>query len=447
MNIRSKRTLTVFLSAVILFAALPLSSSAAEIVASGEVGEIGENISWTVSSDGVLTISGTGATKDYTSSENSPFSIVDKVGDVWITEIVIEPGVTRLGDYLFYYVPHVERVTIPDTVESIGRRALSNCDHLNNVIVPDSVTSIDVGAFSACGALEQITLSKSISSIPSGLLSSTPIHSVVIPAGVTEINSAAFVSCIYLSEVTIPDSVASVGMQAFHRCTNLKYLFYSGTEEQWQSISVGTYNTALTSSQVIMHYNATGHTPVLSEKRNEDPATCSKGKSYDRIDVCAVEGCDYVSPEYRFTESEVDESNHVNTVEFAETDSTYTDHGYTAGVYCNDCEKFISGHEEKPLLVPDESVTEPEEPTTESEEPTTEPVSEPEPTAPTTDPTTNPTTEPTTEPMTVPAAPTGAIHGARCFCYNYTGNGLLANIVRFICATYSFLWNLRDAIG
>ena len=94
-------------------------------------------------------------------------------------------------------------------------------------------------------------------------------------------------------------------------------------------------------------------------------------------------------------------------------------HGYTAGVWCNDCEQFISGYEEKPLLVPEEPVTEPEEPTT----------------------------EPLSEPTTVPAAPTGAVHGVRCFCYTYTGNGLFANIVRSICATYSFLWNLRDAIG
>ena len=51
------------------------------------------------------------------------------------------------------------------------------------------------------------------------------------------------------------------------------------------------------------------------------------------------------------------------------------------------------------------------------------------------------------EPTTTPAAPTGAIHGSRCFCYTYTGNGLFANIVRFICAVYNFLLNLRGAVG
>ncbi len=43
--------------------------------------------------------------------------------------------------------------------------------------------------------------------------------------------------------------------------------------------------------------------------------------------------------------------------------------------------------------------------------------------------------------------PTDVIHGARCFCYTYTGNGLFVNIVRFICATYNFLRNMCDAIA
>lgn len=187
-----------------------------------------------------------------------------------------------------------------------------------------------------------------------------------------------------------------------------------------------------------MHHNAAWHTPVLSEKLNEMPANCVSGAAYDEIDVCSVDGCDYIFPTYHVIVSELDENNHVNTVDVPESDSTETEHGYTAGVYCNDCKQYISGHEEKPLLVPEEPITEPDEPTT-------EPVTEPQPTAPATDPT-KPTTEPATEPTITPAAPTGVVHGARCFCYTYTGDGLMVNIVRFICAVYNFLWNLRDAV-
>ncbi len=442
MKLILKRIFTVFFSVILVLAALPIFVDAADIVANGEVGEIGTDISWTVNSDGVLTISGTGATKDYTSSDHSPFSIVDKVGDVWITEIVIEPGVTRLGDYLFYYVPHVEKVTIPDTVTSIGMRTFSTCAHLDNVVIPDSVTEIGNAAFNGCSGLHAITLSKNITSIPSGLLGSTPLKSIVIPDGVTVINTAAFASCAYFTTISIPASATEIGNQVFYRCAKLKYVFYSGTESEWQEIPVGTYNDYLSAPNVIMHYNASWHTPVLSEKLNETPANCVSGAAYDEIDVCSVDGCDYTFPTYHVAESEVDENNHVNTVEVAGTDSTYTEHGYTTGVYCNDCKQYISGHIEKPLLIPEEPITEPEEPTTEPEEPATEPVSEPEPTEPATDPATGPATESTT----VPAAPTGVIHGARCFCYTYTGNGLLANIVRFICATYNFLWNLRDAM-
>lgn len=45
----------------------------------------------------------------------------------------------------------------------------------------------------------------------------------------------------------------------------------------------------------------------------------------------------------------IDSTNHVNTTNVAATASTCTVKGYTAGVYCNDCKKYISGHQEQPL--------------------------------------------------------------------------------------------------
>ncbi|MBQ5970595.1 MAG: hypothetical protein IJL52_10890 [Clostridia bacterium] len=45
----------------------------------------------------------------------------------------------------------------------------------------------------------------------------------------------------------------------------------------------------------------------------------------------------------------ISSSNHVNTTNVTATASTCTVKGYTAGVYCNDCKKYISGHQEQPL--------------------------------------------------------------------------------------------------
>ena len=270
------------------------------------------------------------------------------------------------------------------------------------------------------------------------------MKSLVLPEGIETVDFTAFRYCKGLESVTIPKSIPEIRTGVFAGCTGLKYVFYAGTAEEWQELPIGDGNSMLTTpGKVIMHYGMTDHTPVETARLNVDPATCINEGSYNEVLVCAQDGCDVTFPnEHRIIP--IDENNHVNTVEVPESDSTETEHGYTAGVYCNDCGQFISGHVEKPLLVPDEPITEPEEPTTE------EPVSEPEPTAPVTEPVTDPTTEPSTEPTTVPttapAAPTGAIHGSRCFCYTYTGNGLLANIVRFICATYNFLWNLRAAV-
>ena len=72
--------------------------------------------------------------------------------------------------------------------------------------------------------------------------------------------------------------------------------------------------------------------------------TCSE--MGDRLYTCTVEGCGETKTE---SDVQIDPNNHVNTEDVAETNSTCIAHGYTAGVYCNDCKQYISGHEEKAL--------------------------------------------------------------------------------------------------
>ncbi len=72
------------------------------------------------------------------------------------------------------------------------------------------------------------------------------------------------------------------------------------------------------------------------------PATCvAMGET---TYTCTVEGCG--ATETR-TDVAIDPDKHVNTTDVSETDSTCIAHGYTAGVWCNDCETWVSGHEEK----------------------------------------------------------------------------------------------------
>ena len=105
-------------------------------------GNCGDNVTWTLDAEGTLTISGSGATKDYLSNDRSPF---DHKTD--IKKVVINNGVTSIGYCLFLYCSNLTEVSIPNSVTSIGGGAFYQCPSLKNITLPNSVTSIGTDAF------------------------------------------------------------------------------------------------------------------------------------------------------------------------------------------------------------------------------------------------------------------------------------------------------------
>ncbi len=87
-------------------------------------GTCGDNLTWTLDSEGVLVISGTGDMEDYYSSS-----------ELWVSikSVVIEDGVTSIGHAAFLFYSSLTSVTIPDSVTSIGEYAFYNCSSLKIV--------------------------------------------------------------------------------------------------------------------------------------------------------------------------------------------------------------------------------------------------------------------------------------------------------------------------
>ena len=228
---------------------------------------------------------------------------------------VIPDGVTEIGSNAFKNCDKLTEVTIPDSVTSIGIIAFGSCTSLTSITIPDSVTIIEHLAFSDCDSLTEIIISEgntSYSSIDGVLFNRAQtrlIHhpmgklqsSYVIPDGVTEIGNNAFENCDKLTKITIPDSVTSIESNAFydcdgltsitipnsvtsighlaiadcnslteatisdsvtsiedwafHWCINLTDVYYTGTQEQWNEISVGSDNEDLLNATI--HLNAT----------------------------------------------------------------------------------------------------------------------------------------------------------------------------------------------
>jgi hypothetical protein len=145
----------------------------------------GKSCVWSIT-DGTLTISGNGRMPDcYDSWDEEKEHVVGAAP--WydfcqsITTVMIEEGVTSIGDAAFLDCSGLTSVTIPNSVTSIGNYAFDYCSSLISVTIPGSVTSIGDFAFEGCNSLTSVT----------------------IPNSVTGIGNFAFYNCSRLTSVTV----------------------------------------------------------------------------------------------------------------------------------------------------------------------------------------------------------------------------------------------------
>ena len=162
---------------------------------SGNCGDSGSNVTWSLDDDGTLTISGSGKIEDYRSDIDQPW--YSNRSD--ITSVVIEPGVTSIGSLAFYECSNLTSITIPSGLTSIGEQAFGNCTGLTSITIPSGFISIGDYAFWNCTGLTSITIQN----------------------GVTSIGTGAFWNCTGLTSITIPSSVTSIGVNVFYNCTGL----------------------------------------------------------------------------------------------------------------------------------------------------------------------------------------------------------------------------------
>ncbi len=122
-----KKLTAIVLSVLMLISAVPVVSSAAEIIDSGKCGD---NLTWTLDGDGTLTISGEGEMYNFVSfgfNQQAPWSRAD------VKAVVVENGVTSIGNLAFAWCGYLTSVTIPESVTSIGNGAFSVCDSLTDI--------------------------------------------------------------------------------------------------------------------------------------------------------------------------------------------------------------------------------------------------------------------------------------------------------------------------
>ncbi len=174
-----------------------------------------------------------------------------------IDELTIPDGVTGIGARAFQYKSNLKRVTISDSVTSIGKYAFYQSE-LESVNIPKSMTSIAANAFCGASSLKSVTIPSSVTSIGGSAFNGcSSLKSVTIPSRVTSIEAWTFANCNGLESVSIPASVTSIGDVAFYGCNNLQDIYYGGTETQWKAIKIGTGNAALTGAKILYNSGAT----------------------------------------------------------------------------------------------------------------------------------------------------------------------------------------------
>lgn len=175
--------------------------------------------------DGVLTIKSQGVIEKYSDGTKLPW--YDESDQ--ITSIVLQDGVTGIGDSLFSGLTALETVDFPATLNSIGTNSFRNCSSLKSIDLPSSLISIDIGAFGNCTQLQSVTLSEGLESIGSWAFSyCSELSEIQLPETLRELGSAAFYECTLLTSITIPQNVTALNEFTFVACSALEDITIEG---------------------------------------------------------------------------------------------------------------------------------------------------------------------------------------------------------------------------
>ena len=254
--------------------------------------EGGENLKWTLDNNGVLTISGSGAMKDYTWDENVRLDWYVRYKKD-IRSVVLDNRITHIGDYAFDKCTNIESVRytgytgnagvalpksvttigvhafsdtgvtgtlklpddliaigshafyhcgklngelkLPDTVKEIGGFAFNRCGFTGKLKLPASLENIGNDAFESCSGLTgKLTFPSKMNEIDFSIFHETGITEVVIPSSIKTVRDFAFDSCMNLKKVYLPTEIPKIYNRAFRGCDNVKF-YYPAYKADWMT--------------------------------------------------------------------------------------------------------------------------------------------------------------------------------------------------------------------
>lgn len=309
-----KRFVSLLLAISMILSLMPVSavtafaedenSGAVKIIDKGNCGadEGGENLKWTLDNNGVLTISGSGAMKDYTWDENVRLDwYVSYKKD--IRSVVLDNRITHIGNYAFDKCTNIESVRytgytgnagvalpesvttigvhafsdtgvtgtlklpehlteidssafyhcrklngelkLPDTVKEIGGFAFHSCGFTGKLELPASLENIGNDAFDFCSGLTgKLTFPSKMNEIDFSIFQGTGITEVVIPSSIKTVHDFAFESCMNLKKVYLPTKMPTIYNRAFINCSDVKF-YYPAYKADWMTQTSKFFDSTL----------------------------------------------------------------------------------------------------------------------------------------------------------------------------------------------------------
>ncbi len=183
-----------------------------------------------------------------------------------IKQINLPNSTTTIKKNAFDGCLNIKSITIPQNVSDLNQYAFLNCENLIEIIVhEDNATyssydgilyNKDKTNLILCpGSKEQVEIYSGTLVIEStGFQNCDKLLEITIPNGVCEIENYAFNLCSSLIHIVIPDSLKSIGYGAFMNCNSLDDIFFMGTQEGWEAITIKGSNDNLINATI--HYNS-----------------------------------------------------------------------------------------------------------------------------------------------------------------------------------------------
>ena len=157
---RKKTGLFILILSIVIVGIASIPVKADEPAKNGTWGDI----SWNLSNDGTLLITGRGEIKSWDSgmSVDAPSWTDYTMGDqeLKVTSIVFDEGITRIGANTFVLCSDVVSIDFPSTLEEIDEGAFAYCESLSSVVIPKSVKKIGANAFVEAHSLKTIYIDK-----------------------------------------------------------------------------------------------------------------------------------------------------------------------------------------------------------------------------------------------------------------------------------------------